>query len=63
MSKAWPFGPWPEGPSDVNPPQEMITAAAEEMRREILQFMSIGLVVGGVFVLVGILVAAAFMLG
>ena len=60
---AWPFGPWPEGPNDANPPQEMIEAAAEEMRREIPQFMPLGVVVGGLFVLVGGLGIAAWTVG
>ena len=41
----------------------MIEAAAEEMRREIPQFMPLGVVVGGLFVLVGGLGIAAWTVG
>ena len=40
--KGWPFGEWPTGPSATHPPQEMIDAAAEEMRREMPRFLPLG---------------------
>ena len=61
--KGWPFGPWPSGPSATHPPQEMIAAAAEEMRREIPLFLPLWLVVGGLFVVILGFVAAVFALG
>lgn len=60
---AWPFGPWPEGPNDANPPEAMIAAAAEEMRREISRFMPLSLVLGVLFTFVGALVVAAYTSG
>jgi len=59
----WPYGPWPAGPSAANPPQEMIDAAAEEMRREIPQFWPISLVLGGLFTLLAGLVGAVLVAG
>ena len=56
--KGWPFGPWPEGPNSANPPQEMIDAAAAEMRQEIPRFLPLSLVLGGLLSLVlGLIVA------
>ena len=59
--KGWPFGPWPDGPSSTQPPQALIDAAAEEMRREIPRFMPLGLVLFGLFALVAALVAAVIL--
>lgn len=59
--KAWPFGAWPEGPNSAQPSQDLIDAAAEEMRREIPRFFSLSLLLFGLFALiVGLVVAVIF---
>ena len=57
-SNTVPFGPWPQGPNSAQPPQELIDAAAEEMREEIPRFLPLALVLFGLFALVAGLVLA-----
>merc|ERR1712154_101656 len=56
----WPYGPWPSENNSTSPPEEMVEAAATEMKEEMVKFIPLWFVICVLTVsLVGLIVAAA----